>query len=153
MPNIILKKYTDDYYNFVYEVKKNAYKKYVEECWGCWDEEVQKEHFKKFITYYFDSSYIIEVDSVDVGFYNDEELDDGSYEVGNICVIPEYQGKGIGTKVLCDMLEKHKNQDIKIQFFKQNPVGSLYKRLGFIPNGETQFHYQMIKTKEFKLNK
>lgn len=26
-------------YEFVYEVKKNAYKKYVEECWGNWIEE------------------------------------------------------------------------------------------------------------------
>ena len=29
-----LKKYSDNYYNFVYEVKKEAYKKYVEENFG-----------------------------------------------------------------------------------------------------------------------
>lgn len=29
MEKIILKKYTEDYYDFVYEVKKNAYKKYI----------------------------------------------------------------------------------------------------------------------------
>ena len=153
MIDIKLKKYTDDYYDFVYNVKKNAYKKYVEECWGSWDDEVQKEHFNKFISFYRNNSYIIEVDGEDIGFYNDEELSDGSYEVGNICIIPEYQGKGIGTKVLCDMLEKHKEKDIKIQYFKQNPVGSLYERLGFVLVGETQFHYQMVKSKEIKLNK
>ncbi len=143
--------YTDEYYDFVYEVKKNAYKKYVEECWGKWDEEAQKEYFKKFIEIYKNSAYIIKVDEQDVGFYNDEELEDGSYEVGNICIKPEFQGKGLGTMILKNKLEEHKNQYIRIQFFKQNPVGKLYERLGFVPNGETEFHYQMIKPKQ--LNK
>ena len=62
-----------------------------------------------------------------------------------MCIIPEYQGKGIGTQILKDILDKHKEQEIKIQYFKQNPVGNLYKRLGFIPNGKSKFHYQMIK--------
>lgn len=145
MYNIKLKNYTTEYYEFVYEVKKEAYKNYVEECWGAWDDNAQREYFKKFIDTYKDTSYIIELDSVDIGFYNDEELEDGSYEIGNICIIPEYQGKGIGTQILADILEKHKNQDIKIQYFKQNPVGKLYSKLGFVPNGETKFHYQMIK--------
>jgi len=147
MENIILKKYTENYYDFVYDVKKTAYRKYVEECWGVWDEEQQKEYFKKFINIYHNSSYIIEFDGKDIGFYNDELLEDGTYEIGNICIIPEYKGKGIGTQILKDILEKNKYHDIKIQFFKQNPVGKLYKRLGFISYGETQFHYQMIKPK------
>lgn len=52
-----------------------------------------------------------------------------------------------------NILDKHRKQDIKIQYFKQNPVGKLYKRLGFILNGETEFHYQMIKQKSIKLSK
>ena len=153
MEEYILEPYTDEYYDFVYDVKKNAYIKYVEECWGKWVEEDQKEYFKKFIGTYKNSSYIIKVGDKAIGFYNDEDLEDGSYEVGNICIIPEYQGKGIGTDILKHKLEEHKNQDVKIQFFKQNPVGELYKRLGFIPNGETQFHYQMIKPKQMIIQK
>ena len=147
MENIILKKYTDEYYDFVYEVKKNAYKKYVEECWGNWDDTVQREHFKKFMNFYKESSYIIEYAGKDIGFYNDEILEDGTYEVGNICIIPEYQGNGIGSKILKDIIEKNGDRDIKLQFFKQNPVGILYERLGFEKSGETEFHYQMIKKK------
>lgn len=75
-------------------------------------------------------------------------LEDGSYEIGNICIIPEYQGRGIGTQVLKDIIELHKNQDLHIQYFKQNPVGKLYEKLGFVPDGETEFHYQMIKPKQ-----
>ena len=148
MMKYTLELYTDEYYDFVYNVKKNAYIKYVEQCWGNWNEEDQKEHFKKFINTYKNSSYIIKVDGKAIGFFNDEYLSDGSYEVGNICIIPEYQGKGIGTNILKDKLEEHKDKDIKIQFFKQNPVGTLYERLGFVTNGETEFHYQMIKKGE-----
>ncbi|MBQ6135334.1 MAG: GNAT family N-acetyltransferase [Bacilli bacterium] len=139
--------YKEEYYDFVYEAKKNAYQKYVEECWGSWKEEEQKEYFKKFMKTYQNSSYIIKVENKPVGFYNDSELEDGSYEIGNICIIPEYRGRGIGTSILKEKLEEHKDQNIRIQFFKQNPVGELYKRLGFIPDGETEFHYQMIKLK------
>lgn len=32
--HIALRKYTNNDYSFVYQIKKNAYKKYVEECWG-----------------------------------------------------------------------------------------------------------------------
>ena len=42
--------YTDNDYEFVYEVKKNAYKKYVEECWGSWVDEDQRKYFEKFAT-------------------------------------------------------------------------------------------------------
>ena len=47
----------------------------------------------------------------------------------------------------------HVNQDLHIQYFKQNPVGKLYKRIGFVPNGETEFHYQMMKPKNEILKK
>lgn len=137
-----------NYKEFVYQVKKNSYKKYVEICFGSWIEEEQRKYFEKFIDKVKNDSWIIQLNGVDIGFYNGMELEDGSYEIGNICIIPEYQGKGIGTQVLNDIIKMHSNQDIHIQYFKQNPVGKLYSRLGFIPNGETEFHYQMIKPKE-----
>ena len=137
--------YTDEDYEFVYEVKKNAYKKYVEECWEVWVEEDQRKYFEKFINTVKNNAFIIMDGDKKIGFYNGEVLDNGNYEVGNICIIPEYQGKGIGTKVLKDKIEENRDRDIEIQYFKQNPVGKLYERLGFVPSGETEYHYQMIK--------
>ncbi len=151
--NIRLIPYTDDDYEFVYEVKKDAYKKYVEECWGAWNEEDQRVYFEKFITTVKDNAYIIMDVDKRIGFYNGEILENGNYEVGNICIIPEYQGKGIGTKLLKDKLQENKYRDIEIQYFKQNPVGKLYERLGFIPICETEYHYQMIKPKQEILKK
>lgn len=137
-----------DYKEFIYQVKKEAYQKYVEECWGSWIEEEQRKYYDNFINQVKDDTWIIQLNGNDIGFYNGVELEDGSYEIGNICIIPEYQGKGIGTQVLKDIMKLHKEQDLYIQYFKQNPVGKLYERLGFIPNGETEFHYQMIKPKQ-----
>ena len=137
--------YTDDDYDFVYEVKKIAYKKYVEECWGSWIEDDQIKHFERFISTVKDNAYIIMDGEKKIGFYNGEILENGNYEVGNICIIPEYQGKGFGSKIIKDILDENKDKDIEIQYFKQNPVGKLYERFGFVPNGETEFHYKMIK--------
>ncbi len=148
--HVTLRKYTNNDYKFVYEVKKNAYKKYVEECWGEWEEETQQKYFKNFINQVKDNAYIIQYDNNDIGFYNGEILKNGNYEIGNICIIPEYQGKGIGTNILKYMLEKYSDTNIEIQYFKQNPVGNLYERLGFEKSGETDFHYQMIKSKSTK---
>ena len=150
MEKVILKPYADEDYDFVYEVKKNAYKKYVEEYWGAWVEEDQRKYFEKFINTVKKNAFIIMDGDNRIGFYNGEVLENGNYEVGNICIVPEFQGKGIGTKLLKDKLEEYKDRDIEIQYFKQNPVGALYTRLGFLPNGETQFHYKMIKPKNNK---
>ena len=139
--------YTDNDYDFIYEVKKNAYKKYVENCFGLWDENEQKKYYKNFIDDAKDNTYIIMIGNEKIGFYNGNTLPDGTYAGGNICIIEEYQGKGIGTKILKKILKENEQYDIKAQYFKENPVGNLYKKLVFIITGETEFHYQVIKQK------
>ncbi len=146
--NIKLIPYTDNDYEFVYDIKKISYEKYVKECFGAWVEEDQRNFFEKFISSVKNNAFIIIADDKKIGFYNGEILDNGDYEIGNICILPEYQGKGIGTKVLNDILDDNKDRNIRIQYFKQNRVGNLYKRLGFVSNGETNYHYQMIKYKD-----
>lgn len=152
-----MRKYIDNEYHsfkeFIYNTKKDAYIKYVEECCEPWNEEVQRNLFDKFIDTVKDDTYIIQLNGENIGFYNGETLKDGSYEIGNICVIPEYQDRGIGTQVLKDIMELHKEQDLHIQYFEQNPVGKLYEKLGFIPDYEKEFYYVMFKEKEKKLKK
>ena len=145
MENYILRQYQNTDYEFVYEVKKNAYKKYVEQCWGNWNDAEQRDRFKEFINKSSDRIYIIMINNKRIGFYQGQIVNDKTYYIENICIISEYQGKGIGTDLIKTILEKHSDKNIEIQYFKQNPVGNLYKRLGFVNNGETEFHYQMIK--------
>lgn len=141
-----LRTITESDYEFIYQVKKDAYKKYVEMYYGDWNEEEQKVYFEKFITTYKDGAFIITLDRKDIGFYNGSVSDD-KYEIGNICIVPEYQNRGIGTAILKELLSKNVDKEISLQYFKCNPVGKLYERLGFKLVGETPYHYQMNKEK------
>lgn len=140
-------KYDNTYEEFIYQTKKQAYKKYVEECFGPWDENTQRELFTKFIETVKDNTWLIKCEDEIIGFYNGNNIDKDNYEIGNICIIPKYQGQGIGTQILKEILNKHKKEDIHLQYFKQNPVGELYERLGFEKEKEKAYHYKMIKRK------
>ena len=54
---------------------------------------------RKEIEVYKNTTYLIELDGKIIGFYNDEFLENGDYEIGNICIIPEYQGKGVNALI------------------------------------------------------
>ncbi len=120
--HIIFRNYKNSDYSFVYEVKKNDYKEYVIQYWNEWNEEEQKKYFENFINNAKENSYIIKYDNMDIGFYNGNILENGNYEIGNICIIPEYQNKGIGTKIIENIISLYKDTDIELQCFKTNPV-------------------------------
>ena len=80
------------------------------------------------------------------GFYNGKEIEDNIFEIGNICVKPKYQNKGIGTAVLKEILFENKGKNIKLQVFKINEKAiKLYERMGFEKVEETKTHYIMIR--------
>ena len=56
--------------------------------------EMMEESIRKY------PKYIILCDNEPVGCVSCNKLDKGVYEIGCLCVIPEYQGKGIGTQVI-----------------------------------------------------
>ena len=146
--HITCRTYKDEDYDFVYIVKKNVYKEYVINYWNEWNEKEQKKYFDNFIGSVKDNAYIIQYDNIDIGFYNGHVVENGNYKIGNICIIPEYQNKGIGTKILKDIITLYNNTDIELQCFKTNPVKELYERLGFKVYEETEFHYKMKKNKD-----
>lgn len=69
----------------------------------------------------------------------------GTTKLGIYALFQNIKEKALERKLLKEKLEENKGRDIEIQYFKQNPVGTLYERLGFVPNGDTRYHYQMIK--------
>ena len=62
--------YTDEFYEFVYDLKKTVYKKYVEECWGEWNELIQQEMFGRFIDSVKEDTHLIFSKGQAIGFYN-----------------------------------------------------------------------------------
>ena len=57
-----------------------------------------KEMMKQSIIDY--PKFLILCDSIPVGCVSCRETEDGVYEIGCLCVIPEYQGRGIGTAAM-----------------------------------------------------
>ena len=82
------------------------------------------------------------------GFVDGRNKDKNSYKQGNICLLPEFRGKGIGSWYLNEVIKKHKNQDIYLRVFRSNPAQNLYKRFGFEIYDETKSHYLMVRKKE-----
>ena len=129
---------------FVYYVKKIVYKDYVEMNWGEWNEEKQRIMFEEFISDFANEIKIIIINGEMAGFFHGNDIDEKTYEQRNICLLPAFQGKGVGTNILKNIIKQHKHQNIQLRCFKQNPVVTLYKRLGFEIVEELEHHYKMI---------
>ncbi|MBQ7351665.1 MAG: GNAT family N-acetyltransferase [Clostridia bacterium] len=143
-----LRKYQDEDYEFVYEIKKICYKKYVDEYYGGWDEDKQREMFADLMKEDSKHSYVIIADNKKIGFFSEGEDTEEVYRPNNLCLLPEYRGKGIGSNILNKAFDKHKEQDIYLKVFKSNPAKNLYQRLGFDICDETKSHYLMVRKKE-----
>ena len=135
-----LRPYTKDDLEFVYQAKKEAYKYYVEKFWGAWNEEKQRSFFTDFIKKVQDTLSILEHEGTSIGLYHGNMINQNTYEIGNIIVIPSYQGKKIGTDILLNVIKKYPKLKMHLQVFKSNPAINLYKRLGFELVGETRTH-------------
>lgn len=70
-----------------------------------------------------------------IGCYALFQLDYDTFEIKNIAVAPAWQSKGIGTKLLCDAMEKVKSQGSKklVIGTGNSSVGQLrlYQKVGF----------------------
>jgi ribosomal protein S18 acetylase RimI-like enzyme len=81
------------------------------------------------------------------GYTSSEEID-GVINFHELVILPEFQRRGIGTKILDEKIKmaKKKRITLKFQVLKANKAISLYKRLGAEKVGETKTHLIM----EFK---
>lgn len=149
VPNLELKPYKNGNQSdmhFIYDLKKEVYKDYVEKIYGEWNEENQQKLFARFMKENSKHIELIYLKDELVGFYSGKAKDNDTFEIGNICVKPEYQNKGIGTAVLKEILFEHKGQNIRLQVFKINDKAiRLYEKIGFKKEDETKTHYIMIK--------
>ncbi len=46
-------------------------------------------------------------------------------------IMPEYQGKGIGTQILENALKENEGKRIYLKTYRENPARRLYQRVGF----------------------
>ena len=130
--------------DFVFAVKKAAFREYVEQVEE-WDDTHQRElHNNR-----FDSQdvRIIQFQETDVGFFS-TSCSSNSLRVHQLFIHPEYQGRGIGsacmTRILADADATGKA--VNLQVLKINIRGiAFYQRLGFSIVDEDSTHVQMKK--------
>ena len=133
---------TPDDSEFLYNLKKKTLREYIKQTWG-WDEEVQCIYHKK--NFEPKKYQIIQEDGEDIGCISTEEQSK-KFILSVIEITPDYQNKGIGSKLIRDLIDKglQERKTIELQVLKVNQRAfNLYKSLGFTLKDENQTHYQM----------
>jgi ribosomal protein S18 acetylase RimI-like enzyme len=92
---------------------------------------------------------IIQYDRKDIGMLKVEESEDCIY-LGDIQISREFQGRGIGTHLVKQVLERanQKRIPVRLRVLKGNPVKELYVRLGFQEVRELNNCYELEKKAE-----
>ncbi len=94
--------------------------------------------------------FIAEHNGKDVGAVYLENRPDAVF-VESLEVLPEHQGRGVGTSTLTWVLQYAARSDSRVglQVHKRNPQAqSLYLAIGFTVCGETATHYRMRSAEE-----
>jgi ribosomal protein S18 acetylase RimI-like enzyme len=143
---ISLRPATDDDYDFLWWLHCATMRSYVEKTWG-WDEQWQARYFHD----HFDppTREVIECGGVPIGCISVEQGEDRIF-LAAIEIAPDYQSRGIGTKLIRGLLNEADGRGVpvELQVLKVNLVRRLYERLAFAVVGETETHYLMRRLPE-----
>ena len=138
----VLRECEDTDIDFIYELKEKCFKWYIEKIYG-WNKNTQIELTKKEMSDHLADMSIIQYEGKDIGlftFYFDEK---GDACIGMFAILPDYQGMGIGTKILKTVLEENEGVRIYLKTYRENPARNLYLRVGFKKYDETKTHWLM----------
>ena len=106
------RKATIDDFDFIFDLKKKNFKKYIEKYFE-WNEEERKEMYYNTLKNYLGEYNIIVVNNKDVGVFAVDESNKGESYISEISLNKEYQNKGIGTDILNNLLIKNKQEGLK----------------------------------------
>jgi len=144
MNPISLRQATYDDSEFAYQIKKAAFREYVEKVWG-WDEETQRQlHERRFASQDFK---VIQVSGIDVGVLAIVRQPD-CVKINQMFIVPGYQNMGLGTECMVRIINEAaaSKLPIRLQVLKVNDRAiAFYQRLGFRSTGESETHILMEK--------
>ncbi len=131
---------TEQERQLTYQVKKAAFREYVEKVFG-WDEAEQvRLHNRRFSR---DVFKIISVADVDVGFMV-SSIEHDCIHLKQLFLLPEHQGRGVGQICMAQVLAAAQslNLPVRLRVLKVNPRAlAFYERLGFVQTSETDTHH------------
>jgi ribosomal protein S18 acetylase RimI-like enzyme len=129
--------------DFLTDVFLRAMRPYITAARGSWDQVKEERQFREQLQ--LDPTRIILDGRDSVGFFMTRDLD-CDLELHTLCILLEYQRRGIGTAVIRQILaEAHESErGVVLSVLKAN-IGArlLYQRFGFVVIGETAYHYRM----------
>ena len=127
---------------FAYQVKRAAFRTYIEQVWG-WDEAEQHQlHERRFSKQEF---RIAQASGRDVGVMAIVREDD-CLKLNQLFILPEHQSKGIGSRCMALLMDEARRLGlpVRLRVLKVNPRAlRFYERLGFVRTGETETHVLM----------
>lgn len=138
-----LKPTTEADYEFVYQLNKVTMKELVERIYGSWDENLQRQYFKD--NFSLINNFIIVENESYIGNFAFEETKERLF-IKNIQLLPQFQGKGIGSQILQELIKSAtlKKIPLELRVYKLNgKAKKLYEKLGFIISEETSTHFLM----------
>lgn len=130
MNDVALRPATMDDVEFFFALHKASFGPYVDEVWG-WDDGDQRAYLTRNLV--VEQVRVIVVDGVDVGRLDVEERDDELF-LGLIELQPDYQSRGIGGRVIRDLLAQARadGKRVALSVLDVNQRAyALYRRLGF----------------------
>ncbi len=99
-----LKRENKEEIDFIYNIKKEDYNKYIEENKTEMNEEIQTKLFERYIKGNAKNIKIITVKGEKIGFFDGKILEDNTFRIDNIFIIKEYQNKGIDEAISRELL-------------------------------------------------
>jgi ribosomal protein S18 acetylase RimI-like enzyme len=132
---------TPDDYEWVRRLHHTVLRAAVEDMWG-WDEAFQDDFFARF----FQPSkvQVIRVEGRDAGILSVERRDEHIL-LSNIWLAPDFQGKGVGTRVVVDLQAQAgaAHLPLVLEVLRTNRARELYERLGFGVYEETATRFRI----------
>jgi len=127
-------------------IKREGFRKYVDEYYGGWVEDVQiKMNHDVFMKTLKQSCFVkVLLGGETVGFFGCDEQEDAIAGI-TLQLTAAAQNQGLGSSFLSYVtgLARQTGKPASLKVFKSNPAQGLYARFGFEPCGETFSHILM----------
>ena len=133
---------TDLDIDFARDAHHRAYRDVVTRQFGVWDEADHDEFFDR--GWASAAHDILLCDGVPCGYVSVDQLADYNH-VRLLVVLPEYQGRGIGSAFLWEVIEEARSRQVpvKLRVLRENRALQFYKRFGFRQYDRTETHILM----------
>jgi len=126
----------------LFEIHREAFRPHIEQLWG-WDEQWQRSNFAAELG--SSTTLVVRIGALIAGYL--QLRDEGSrIHIQNIALLPEFRGKGIGTRLIGELQEEAAARGVPLELgvFRTNaPARRFYERLGFAATGDTRTHTAM----------